>query len=41
MPCAVTAPAPCLGQHSREVLGDVLGYSESEIEALAADGVLG
>jgi benzylsuccinate CoA-transferase BbsF subunit len=41
MPCAVTAPAPCLGQHSREVLGEVLGYSESEIEALAADGVLG
>jgi crotonobetainyl-CoA:carnitine CoA-transferase CaiB-like acyl-CoA transferase len=41
MPCAVTAPAPCLGQHSREVLDEVLGYSESEIEALAADGVLG
>jgi benzylsuccinate CoA-transferase BbsF subunit len=41
MPCAVTAPAPCLGQHSREVLQEVLGYSESEIEALAADGVLG
>jgi benzylsuccinate CoA-transferase BbsF subunit len=41
MPCAVTAPAPCLGQHSREVLGEVLGYSESEIDALAADGVLG
>jgi benzylsuccinate CoA-transferase BbsF subunit len=41
MPCAVTAPAPCLGQHSREVLDEVLGYSESEIEALVADGVLG
>jgi benzylsuccinate CoA-transferase BbsF subunit len=40
-PCAVTAPAPCLGEHSREVLSGVLGYSEAEIEALAADGVLG
>jgi crotonobetainyl-CoA:carnitine CoA-transferase CaiB-like acyl-CoA transferase len=40
-PCAVTAPAPCLGEHSREVLGDVLGYSEAEIESLAADGALG
>jgi crotonobetainyl-CoA:carnitine CoA-transferase CaiB-like acyl-CoA transferase len=40
-PCAVTAPAPCLGEHSREVLSDVLGYSEVEIEALAADGALG
>jgi crotonobetainyl-CoA:carnitine CoA-transferase CaiB-like acyl-CoA transferase len=40
-PCAVTAPAPCLGEHSREVLSDVLGYSEVEIESLAADGALG
>jgi crotonobetainyl-CoA:carnitine CoA-transferase CaiB-like acyl-CoA transferase len=40
-PCAVTAPAPCLGEHSREVLSGVLGYSEAEIEALAADGALG
>jgi benzylsuccinate CoA-transferase BbsF subunit len=40
-PCAVTAPAPCLGEHSREVLSGVLGYSKAEIEALAADGALG
>ena len=40
-PCAVAAPAPCLGQHNREVLGEVLGYSEDEIESLAAGGALG
>ena len=40
-PCEVVAPAPCLGQHNREVLADVLGYSGAEIEALTADGALG
>jgi benzylsuccinate CoA-transferase BbsF subunit len=40
-PCEVAAPAPCLGQHNREVLTDVLGYSGAEIEALTADGALG
>jgi benzylsuccinate CoA-transferase BbsF subunit len=40
-PCAVSAPAPCLGQHTREVLGDVLGYSAAEIESLETDGALG
>ncbi|MEW6168700.1 MAG: CaiB/BaiF CoA-transferase family protein [Pseudomonadota bacterium] len=32
------APAPAIGQHTREVLGG-LGYSESEIDALVAAGV--
>ncbi len=40
-PCAITAPAPCLGQHSREVLREVLGYSGAEIESLEAGGALG
>ncbi len=40
-PCAVAAPAPCLGQHNREVLSEVLGYSDAEIESLEADGALG
>jgi benzylsuccinate CoA-transferase BbsF subunit len=40
-PCAVAAPAPCLGEHSREVLREVLGYSAAEIESLEADGALG
>ena len=32
-------PAPRLGEHTREVLGD-LGYSEAEVDALARDGVV-
>ena len=40
-PCAVERPAPCLGEHNREVLGEVLGYSTSEIEELSAAGALG
>tara|TARA_Y100001934_G_scaffold255948_1_gene323493 strand:+ start:664 stop:3030 length:2367 start_codon:yes stop_codon:yes gene_type:complete len=39
-PNGVQRPAPCLGQHSREVLGDVLGYSDEQIDALDAAGVL-
>jgi crotonobetainyl-CoA:carnitine CoA-transferase CaiB-like acyl-CoA transferase len=37
-----TAPsgAPRLGAHTREVLGDVLGLSPGELDALAADGVI-
>ena len=40
-PCAVERPAPCLGEHNREVLGEVLGYSTSEIEELSAAGAFG
>jgi benzylsuccinate CoA-transferase BbsF subunit len=40
-PCEVTAPAPCLGQHTHEVLAEVLGYSAAEIAALEAEGALG
>jgi crotonobetainyl-CoA:carnitine CoA-transferase CaiB-like acyl-CoA transferase len=35
----IRTPAPWLGQHTNEVLKDV-GYDESEIRALHADGVL-
>ena len=31
---------PLLGEHTREVLGDVLGMGEAEIEALRRDGVI-
>jgi crotonobetainyl-CoA:carnitine CoA-transferase CaiB-like acyl-CoA transferase len=34
-----TLPAPLLGQHTREVLREC-GYSDAEIDALAADGVI-
>ena len=33
-------PAPQLGEHTREVLTSVLGLSESEIDELAAEGVI-
>jgi len=33
-------PAPALGQHTRSILRDVLGYESSDIDALAADGVV-
>jgi crotonobetainyl-CoA:carnitine CoA-transferase CaiB-like acyl-CoA transferase len=35
----VTRPAPLLGQHSREILGQ-LGYAAAEIETLARDGAV-
>jgi crotonobetainyl-CoA:carnitine CoA-transferase CaiB-like acyl-CoA transferase len=37
-PGAVRAPAPLLGEHTREVLAEV-GYSADEIAALFRDGV--
>jgi crotonobetainyl-CoA:carnitine CoA-transferase CaiB-like acyl-CoA transferase len=33
-------PAPCLGQHTREVLGE-LGLSDGDMDGLAARGVIG
>ena len=33
--------SPLLGEHTTEILGDVLGYSDSEIEAIAASGAVG
>lgn len=37
---APTAPAPLLGQHSREVCRELLGLNDEDIERLEADGVL-
>ena len=34
-------PAPTLGQHNREVLGDLLGIGPTELDQLEADGVIG
>lgn len=34
------APAPLLGQHTREVCRDALGLSDAQIDALEAEGVL-
>ncbi len=38
---AIQRPAPMLGEHNREVLGDLLGYSSEAIEALERDAVIG
>jgi crotonobetainyl-CoA:carnitine CoA-transferase CaiB-like acyl-CoA transferase len=37
-PAVMSKAAPCLGEDTRQVLGDFLGYSAGEIERLLADG---
>ncbi len=39
-PGEVYAPAPLLGQHSEEVLREILGYSDEEINQLKEEGVI-
>ena len=39
-PSKITAPPPALGQHNKDVLREVLGLDEAEIDALAQEGVL-
>ena len=38
-PGAIRTPAPKLGQHNHEILGQ-LGLSESELQSLANEGVI-
>jgi succinate--hydroxymethylglutarate CoA-transferase len=38
--CAVRAPAPCIGQHTDQVLTSVLGYGEAEVKKLRDAGAL-
>lgn len=40
-PVHVRKPAPCLGEHSEFILGDMLGVSEDELERLANADVIG
>ena len=40
-PPAVDFPAPTLGQHNRDVLQEILGLSDRDIEALAEQGIIG
>jgi benzylsuccinate CoA-transferase BbsF subunit len=39
-PCEVKAAAPVLGQHTDEVLTELLGFSKAEVEKMRADGAL-
>jgi crotonobetainyl-CoA:carnitine CoA-transferase CaiB-like acyl-CoA transferase len=39
-PARLRRTAPCIGQHSAEILHEVLGYSEDRIAELAATGVV-
>ena len=39
-PSKITSPPPTLGQHTRDVLGNVLGLRPEEIDMLEQDGVL-
>jgi succinate---hydroxymethylglutarate CoA-transferase len=39
-PPSVQSPPPLLGQHTREILTDILGYSQEEIEDLYNKGVI-
>ena len=39
-PGAPTAPAPMVGEHTEQVLREILGYGEEQIIALAASGAL-
>ena len=40
-PVLPARPAPRLGEHTRAVLQDLLGYSAAEVESMMADGVVG
>jgi Predicted acyl-CoA transferases/carnitine dehydratase len=37
---SVEAPAPMLGQHTKEILSEILGFTENEVEDLKAANVL-
>ncbi|HLY80171.1 MAG TPA: CoA transferase, partial [Caulobacteraceae bacterium] len=39
-PGSIRSPAPCFAQHTREVLGGLLGLSSAEIDALIESGAV-
>ncbi len=39
-PARLRSMAPCLGQHSAEILQEQLGYTDAEIEALSTQGAI-
>ena len=40
LPDPVLCPAPLMGEHSLDVVRDLLGLSEDELKALTEDGIL-
>ena len=39
-PCAITMPAPCVGEHNHYVYKEILGFSEDEIADMLVNGVI-
>jgi len=39
-PGSIETPAPSIGQHNREIYGDLLGFSEADIEKMKTEGVI-
>ncbi len=39
-PASITLPPPLVGEHTGEILKDVLGYDEGQVESLKDDGVV-
>ena len=40
-PIPITSPAPTLGQHNHDILGELLGLGEAELEELEQQGIIG
>jgi crotonobetainyl-CoA:carnitine CoA-transferase CaiB-like acyl-CoA transferase len=40
-PFPIRSAPPTLGEHNREILGGVLGLSESDIDQLTREGIIG
>ena len=40
-PISITSPAPTLGQHNHDILGELLGLGAAELEELEQQGVIG
>lgn len=39
-PLRVAGPAPMLGEHTREVLNELLGYGDERLDSLKEQGVI-
>ena len=39
-PAVLKTPAPTLGQHNKEILTEILGFSEEKIKELISKGII-